>query len=169
MGIAVLSGVIESIKSAASIEKPSGAPKWESHTPGTVTPTGPPDIIPSRFLACVSREETANKLRASLGPLCALGMGIEVFTSQNVKAVQQADVILLWYKFCVHTKWCKMLTTSVQLQATSSADHPCRTGITRCSGGKTPDQYPCRSHHPPAYRHGFVIHESGSRHAKYAM
>jgi len=98
MGIAVLSGVIESIKSAASIEKPSGAPKWESHTPGTVTPTGPPDIIPSRFLACVSREETANKLRASLGPLCALGMGIEVFTSQNVKAVQQADVILLCCK-----------------------------------------------------------------------
>ena len=151
MGIAVLSGVIESIKSAASIQKPHGAPKWESHTPGTVTPTGPPDNIPSRFLACVSREETANKLRASLGPLCPLGMSFEVFSSQNVKAVQQADIILLWYKFCVHTKWCKTLTTSVQLQATISADHPWRTGITRCSGGKTPYQYPCRCHHPPTY------------------
>jgi pyrroline-5-carboxylate reductase len=138
MGIAVISGVIESIKSAASIQKPSGAPKWESHTPGTVTPTGPSGIIPSRFLACVNREETANKLRATFGPLCAQGVIIEVFASQNVKAAQQADVVLLWYKFDVHSKG-KRLTAFVQLQATSSAHHPCRAGNTRCSGGKAPD------------------------------
>jgi len=99
MGIAILSGVIESIKSATSITKPNGIPKWESHTPGTVTPTGPPDTtIPSRFLACVSREQTANKLRTVFGPFNALGESVEVLASQNVEAVQQADVVLLCCK-----------------------------------------------------------------------
>jgi pyrroline-5-carboxylate reductase len=94
MGIAVLSGVIASLDSplARTIH-----PKWESHTPGTTTPIGPPDAsLPTRFIACVSREESAGKLRTIFGSLGALGETVEVVASQNLKAVKQADVVLLW-------------------------------------------------------------------------
>lgn len=97
MGIAVLSGIVASLDSTlASAQKVH--PKWESHTPGTTTPTGPPDAsVPSRFIACVSREESASKLRTIFGSLGALGQTVEVVASQNLEAVQQADVVLLWY------------------------------------------------------------------------
>jgi pyrroline-5-carboxylate reductase len=95
MGIAVLSGVVASLD-GSSAQKVH--PKWESHTPGTTTPTGPPDAsVPSRFIACVSREESAIKLRTIFGSLGALGRTVEVVASQNLRAVQHADVVLLWY------------------------------------------------------------------------
>lgn len=90
MGIAILSGVIESLDTSS--RQHNGFPKWESHTPGTVTPVGSPDAtVPTRFLACVSREETAKKLR------CIFGENVEVLAGQNLQAIQQADVVLLWY------------------------------------------------------------------------
>jgi pyrroline-5-carboxylate reductase len=95
MGIAVLSGVLASLD--ADNERTHSAPKWESHTPGTLTPTGPPDAsIPTRFLTCVSREESAAKLRATFSTFGGSGI-VEVLAAQNVKAVRQSDVILLWY------------------------------------------------------------------------
>jgi pyrroline-5-carboxylate reductase len=95
MGIAVVSGVIASLDS--TLVRPIH-PKWESHTPGTTTPIGPPDAsVPTRFIACVSREESASKLRTIFTSLGALGKAVEVVASQNLKAVQQADVVLLWY------------------------------------------------------------------------
>ncbi|KAF8652762.1 hypothetical protein AX16_004258 [Volvariella volvacea WC 439] len=97
MGIAVLSGVIESLD--ATLKLRNGFEKWESHTPGTTTPTGTPDVsTPTRFIACVSREESANKLRGVFGKLGALGEGVVVVASQNLWAVQQADVVLLCCK-----------------------------------------------------------------------
>lgn len=94
MGIAVLSGVIESLDTARPT---SNAAKWESHTPGTLTPTGPPDAsVPGRFVACVAREDSATRLRAIFGALGPLGAAVEVRASQNLAAVQKADVVLLW-------------------------------------------------------------------------
>lgn len=96
MGIAVLSGVIDSLDSGSRIF--NGLSKWESHTPGTVTPVGHPDeTLPARFIACVNREESAVKLRKIFGALGNLGEKVEVVASQNLKAVQEADVVLLWY------------------------------------------------------------------------
>jgi len=100
MGIAVLSGVIDSLDNTLSKFR-DDFPKWESHTPGTLTPAqsldGHPDgCIPSRFLACVSREDTANKLRKIFGDLGQLGSTVEVFASNNGEPVQRADVVLLW-------------------------------------------------------------------------
>lgn len=93
MGIAVLSGVIESLDT----HRPSPPSKWESHTPGTLTPTGPPDAsIPTNFVACVSREESATKLRALFAALGPLGAAVEVLASRNLDAVRKADVVLLW-------------------------------------------------------------------------
>lgn len=96
MGIAVLSGVLESLEPPSS-KILNATAKWESHTPGTLTPVGPPDAsIPSRFLACVSREESAAKLRKIFSAIGPLGASVEVLASQNLKAVQNADVVILW-------------------------------------------------------------------------
>jgi len=100
MGIAVLSGVIESLDATSRLTTNGDQPaKWESHTPGTVTPVGPPDAtVPSRYIACVSREESATKLRNIFGSLGFLGSGIAVVAGENVGSAQQADVILLCCK-----------------------------------------------------------------------
>ncbi|KAF8894675.1 pyrroline-5-carboxylate reductase [Infundibulicybe gibba] len=98
MGIAILSGVIDSLDVNSSLLR-NGFPKWESHTPGTLTPVGTPDAsTPSRFIACVSREESAKKLRAIFATLGSLGEGVEVVASQNLQSVQQADVVILCCK-----------------------------------------------------------------------
>lgn len=95
MGIAIVSGVIDSLDSRNTFR--NGLEKWESHTPGTTTPVGTPDeTSPTRFIACVSREESANKLRAIFDTLGSLGESVEVVVKQNLNAVKQADVVLLW-------------------------------------------------------------------------
>jgi pyrroline-5-carboxylate reductase len=98
MGIAILSGVIDSLD---TLSNSRDLPKWESHTPGTLTPAlssndHPDNSIPSKFLACVGREDTALKLKKIFGDLGPLGAAVEVFTSNNVEPVRNADVVLLW-------------------------------------------------------------------------
>lgn len=101
MGIAVLSGVVASLHTVtldALTTNTSKANKWESHTSGTTTPVnghGVDASIPTRFIACVSREESAAKLRATFA---ALTQEVEVVAQRNVEAVQQSDVILLGCK-----------------------------------------------------------------------
>ncbi len=100
MGIAILSGTIESLDSSKR-SLFNGYPKWEVHTPGTLTPTSttPDPSVPSRFLACVGRESTAERLIKTFGAIGELGKKVEVFASRNIEAVQQADVVLLGYVF----------------------------------------------------------------------
>ncbi|KAG6881384.1 hypothetical protein C0992_001198 [Termitomyces sp. T32_za158] len=98
MGIAVLSGVVDSLDITSKFTKTNQL-KWESHTPGTLTPTGPPDAtIPSRYIACVNRAETVLKLQNIFSGLGSLGSSIEVVAGQNVPSVQQANVVLLCCK-----------------------------------------------------------------------
>lgn len=96
MGIAVLSGVIASLDSIAT--PTSHHAKWESHTPGTLTPTGPStdESFPERFIACVSREESAKRLRSVFFNLGPRGASVEILAAENVRAAKQADVVLLW-------------------------------------------------------------------------
>ncbi|KAF7322867.1 Pyrroline-5-carboxylate reductase [Mycena chlorophos] len=99
MGIAVLSGIIDSLDVARPLTHTVAQNKWEVHTPGTMTPTGPPDAsIPTRFLACVSREDSATRLRNVFSALGPMGAGVEVLASRNLEAVQKADVVLLCCK-----------------------------------------------------------------------
>jgi len=64
-----------------------------------VTPVDTPDAsLPTRFIACVSREESAKKLRATFGGLGPLGASIEIVSGQNVGSAEQADVVLLCCK-----------------------------------------------------------------------
>jgi len=95
MGIAILSGVIASMESSAG-PKPLRT-KWESHTPGTSTPIDS-EFDPSlarRFIACVNRPETADKLRETFS---GLRYPVEVVTGQNLAAVREADVVILCCK-----------------------------------------------------------------------
>jgi pyrroline-5-carboxylate reductase len=94
MGIAVLSGVIASLEpNIQSI----ALPKWESHTPGTMTPTNThDDSTPSRFIACVARQDSARKLQITFSSLGGRGRDVEVTYGQNLDAVSQSDVVLLW-------------------------------------------------------------------------
>ena len=121
MGISIISGVIASLESSTSHLSNSqtldrkNPKKWESHTPGTSTPTiahpshstvsalshFPPiddPSIPTRFLACVSRDSTAKNLGKIFSEIGPLGASVEVFTRANVEAANQADVVLLWYE-----------------------------------------------------------------------
>ena len=95
MGIAILSGVLSSLDPDSS----GSIPKWESHTSGTVTPVAfveEDPALPSRFLACVSREVTARQLKPAFAEVGRLGAVVEVLVANNVQAVKQSDVILLW-------------------------------------------------------------------------
>ena len=94
MGVAILSGVLASLDAKNSFVP---QPKWESHTSGTVTPQILEDeSLPSRFIACVSREETARKLRNAFVTIGNLGRNVEIVQARNVEAVRESNVILLW-------------------------------------------------------------------------
>ncbi|KAI8998577.1 pyrroline-5-carboxylate reductase [Trametes punicea] len=96
MGVAILSGVLASLDAKSSFLP---QPKWESHTPGTVTPqTLDDESLPSRFIACVSREETAKKLGAAFFNAGTLGRSVEIVCGANVKAVRESHVVLLCCK-----------------------------------------------------------------------
>ncbi|TFY63757.1 hypothetical protein EVJ58_g3048 [Rhodofomes roseus] len=98
MGVAIISGVLASLDAKAATGFHPAA-KWESHTPGTLTPRELEDeSLPSRFLACVSREESAKKLRAAFNTPSALGYQVEIVKGKNVEAVQSASVVILGCK-----------------------------------------------------------------------
>ena len=99
MGVAILSGVIASLDSSS--KGPTAhlrAEKWESHTPGTLTPAIPleDESQPSKFIACIGRDNTVAKLRETFLSLGPLGASVDCRLGENLWAVQQADVVLLW-------------------------------------------------------------------------
>jgi hypothetical protein len=69
-----------------------------SHTPCT----GLPDAIASsRFLTCVSREESAKKLRRAFDALGELGQSVGILTGRNVDGVKNADVVFASVSFFI--------------------------------------------------------------------
>ena len=102
MGVAILSGVVASLESRpVSPNGFHGLPKWESHTSGTSTPVGAPDAsLPSRFIACVSREESARHLMRTFHGKGGLSDTVEIVANENLASVMEAGVVLLWYVRC---------------------------------------------------------------------
>jgi pyrroline-5-carboxylate reductase len=96
MGVAIISGVIASLQSRDNAQF---IPKWESHTPGTSTPTAdsPDPSLPSSFTAIVTRPESAKKLQHTFSLLGRLGSSVQVVVGENIAAATQADVVILWY------------------------------------------------------------------------
>jgi pyrroline-5-carboxylate reductase len=136
MGIAITSGVLASLHSQGPLQGLiSGQPKWESHTPGTSTPTvadGDDPTLPSRFIACVQREESARRLREKFRAVPG-GDAVQVTVGENVSAVQQSDVVLLWYARFNHHFGVSAMANTIpspspqkknQLQTTGCTSHP---------------------------------------------
>ncbi|SPO01157.1 probable Pyrroline-5-carboxylate reductase [Cephalotrichum gorgonifer] len=74
MGVAVLGGVLSSLQS------------------GTTTPmANPPAVLPSRFIACVKRPESAERVKAALNS----PPNLTVVAGDNPAAVRAADVVIL--------------------------------------------------------------------------
>ncbi|KAH9449551.1 hypothetical protein MJO29_010416 [Puccinia striiformis f. sp. tritici] len=96
MGVSILSGVIESLKQQEGLQVTSSVPKTslaESH-PDVHVPAE--DTIPNRFITCVSRPESARKLKKRWEELGR--DDIEVLVSDNVRGVAECNVILLGCK-----------------------------------------------------------------------
>ena len=111
MGIAILSGVVASLEARNSIvsTSPNGGHslpaqlsklhKWESHTSGTSTPlavSDPEASLPSRFIACVSREESVKRLKHTFHGHGGLSEAVEIVAGKNISSIREADVVLLW-------------------------------------------------------------------------
>ncbi|KAH9903687.1 pyrroline-5-carboxylate reductase [Xylariomycetidae sp. FL2044] len=87
MGIAILSGIL------ASLQEMAGPRPLQTPTSGTSTPRDEvPSRLPSRFIACVRRPESAKKVKQALW---AHSAAVKVVQNDNVAAVMRAEVVIL--------------------------------------------------------------------------
>ncbi|KAI4214746.1 MAG: hypothetical protein LQ351_002822 [Letrouitia transgressa] len=89
LGIAILSGILSSLSDSSKNIRASPSPS------GATTPLPhnyPPPRVPSRFIACVTRSASANRVRAELS---SFSSSLTVLQNQNLKGVREADVIIL--------------------------------------------------------------------------
>ena len=88
MGIAILSGILSSLNDTP-ISK-SGSASGISTLQDEV-----PSRLPSKFVACVRRRESAKRVTSALGDLSG---NVKVLEGRNVDAVSESEVILLGCK-----------------------------------------------------------------------
>ncbi|KAI9762208.1 MAG: Pyrroline-5-carboxylate reductase [Chaenotheca gracillima] len=88
MGIAILSGILSSLN-ALDTPAPSSS--------GTSTPSTEdlPARLPRRFIACVRRPESAKRIKSSLSEYSS---SLEILQNENLRGIQQADIVLLCCK-----------------------------------------------------------------------
>ena len=93
MGIAILSGILSSLY---ELQAPKN-PLLSQATSGTSTPATEeiPTRLPSRFIACVRRPESAKKVKSALVDHLK---AVKIVQNDNVDAVTEADVVLLGCK-----------------------------------------------------------------------
>lgn len=102
MGVAVLSGVLTSLNRVPPIMKlTDGGIKRRSITGFTNVHDDERErssdaASPVRFIACVNRAESIQRVRAAFQDVRA-GSKVEVVAKRNIESVQSADVVLLWY------------------------------------------------------------------------
>jgi pyrroline-5-carboxylate reductase len=91
MGIAILSGILSSL-----YEIQPQKPLFLQSTSGASTPAEEvPSRLPSKFIACVRRPESARKIKQALA---AHLKAVKIVQNDNVAACQEADVVLLGCK-----------------------------------------------------------------------
>ncbi|KAF8925361.1 pyrroline-5-carboxylate reductase [Dissophora ornata] len=92
MGIAIIRGTLDSIAGSDSVQS---SPKISSATVAGSSVSEQDDLLrPAGFIACVSHEDSASKLRKVLGSQVRVLHG----SAGNVQGVSEADVILLCTK-----------------------------------------------------------------------
>ncbi|KAH6668911.1 pyrroline carboxylate reductase [Halenospora varia] len=92
MGIAILSGILSSL-----YELQTPKPSFLQNQSGTSTPAFEdlPSRLPSKFIACVRRPESAKKIKTALS---AYSKTVNIVQNDNVNACKEGDVILLGCK-----------------------------------------------------------------------
>ncbi|TKA79765.1 Pyrroline-5-carboxylate reductase [Cryomyces minteri] len=90
MGIAILSGIMDSLSDIRSSVPASASPS------GTSTPAEElPQRLPSRFFACVRRHESAKRIKVELSKHAS---SLTILEGDNLRGVREADVVLLGCK-----------------------------------------------------------------------
>ena len=105
LGIAILCGILDSISHHPN---KSAAPSPAYPDSGTATPTtngssasnGIDKLFqtPTRFIGCVRRPQSAKRIKTAVADFPAVASDVEIYQNQNVKAVEQADVVILGCK-----------------------------------------------------------------------
>lgn len=101
MGVAILSGILSSLDSLRSASA-SG-----TSTPNALLPTrfhdvdNTPPRLPSRFIACVKRPESGERVRKAFGDYEGK---VKVLTKGNVEGATLGDVVILACKPQMHTE-----------------------------------------------------------------
>ncbi|KAF4551551.1 Pyrroline-5-carboxylate reductase-like protein [Elsinoe fawcettii] len=91
MGIAILSGILESLTSSLS-------PSLRGSPSGTSTPAQMEDLpprLPTKFNACVRRPASAKRIRRELAEY---NIPVTIFEENNLPAIEGADIVLLGCK-----------------------------------------------------------------------
>ncbi|ESZ94903.1 pyrroline-5-carboxylate reductase [Sclerotinia borealis F-4128] len=105
MGIAILSGILSSLHTPPN--PMSTSTSIPPSTPGTSNPTYPtstPSRLPSKFIACVRRPESAQKVQQALSPYLttttssSTSTTLSILLNKNVSTVQESHIILLTCK-----------------------------------------------------------------------
>ncbi|KAI0181078.1 pyrroline-5-carboxylate reductase [Hypoxylon sp. FL1284] len=86
MGIAILSGIL------SSLQEMSGPRPLQSPSGSAPPPDEVPSRLPSRFIACVRRPESAKKVKQALWEHSS---SVKVVQKENVAAVMKSEVIIL--------------------------------------------------------------------------
>ncbi|KAK3682645.1 pyrroline-5-carboxylate reductase dimerization-domain-containing protein [Podospora appendiculata] len=95
MGIAILSGILASLAEMQGPKHllPALQALQTAPSSGTSTPQEEiPARLPSRFIACVRRPESAKKVKAALREHLS---SVQIVQNENVAAAQQAEVVVL--------------------------------------------------------------------------
>lgn len=101
MGIAIISGMVASLEERPTngVGKPS-----RGGASGTSTPLpsymlyAANDSLPSKFIACVRRPDSAKKLKKLFAnDFAEQGENIDVRHGDNVAAAKECDVMLVWF------------------------------------------------------------------------
>lgn len=94
LGIAILSGVLNSLSSVNASSSSSSASGTANASAEQEDNSLPPQV-PSRFIACVTRDASAKRVQTALSHHMS---SLTILRNQNLKGVQEADVILLGCK-----------------------------------------------------------------------
>ncbi|KAK5103130.1 delta 1-pyrroline-5-carboxylate reductase [Lithohypha guttulata] len=85
LGLAILSGILDSISKSA-------------HQSGGSNGNNDLFQTPTRFVACVQRPQSAERIRKAVAEIPSATENVEVFQKENLRGVQQADVVILGCK-----------------------------------------------------------------------
>jgi pyrroline-5-carboxylate reductase len=99
MGIAILSGILTSLSSLTPEPSISKATHPSISVPpsGTTTPSEDlPHRLPTRFIACVRRPESAKRIRSTLPP--SSYPTLTILQNDNLKGLNEADIVILGCK-----------------------------------------------------------------------